>query len=282
MIWVRGELVQDDALCVNVLDRTFEHGLGLFETFRTWNGNASLLPLHLARLQASAQALGLPLDPGQLPDETAVEQFLELNKVSKSLGPARDLRMRITLSGGLATAAYGSSMVWMTAAPLPTPIRTPGAVITGYTAIGADDPLARHKTLNHWRKRIAYAEATTQGSDEVLCVTGDRLVCEGTRTNLFLVTGRWLRTPGLEQPLLPGIMRRVVLDRAAKLGIEVREGPLTFQQLFAADEAFLTSSVRGMLPIASLLGSELAAPGPLTRRLWNDILPWLDAGGGPQ
>ena len=46
-----------------------------------------------------------------------------------------------------------------------------------------------------------------------------------------------------------------------------------------AGEAFLTSSVRGMLPIARLMNAELPAPGPVTRRLWNDILPWLESGG---
>ena len=61
MIWVHGEIVPDDALGISVLDRTFEHGLGLFETFRTWNGHATLLDRHLDRLTRSAHELGLPL-----------------------------------------------------------------------------------------------------------------------------------------------------------------------------------------------------------------------------
>ena len=68
MLWVRGEVVSDDALTVSVRDRTFEHGLGLFESFRTWNGHPTLLDRHLERLQNSARELGLPLEPGQLPD----------------------------------------------------------------------------------------------------------------------------------------------------------------------------------------------------------------------
>src|SRR5438128_1858355 len=127
MIWFRGQIIAADALHIDILDRTFEHGLGLFETLRTWEGHPTLLPR----------------------------------------------------------------------------------------------PLARHKTLNYWRKRIAYTQAVEEGADEVLCVTPDGLVWEGTRSNIFLIKGRRLLTPATDGPLLAGIMRRVVLDHAARLGLEV-------------------------------------------------------------
>ncbi len=72
MIWTRGEIIPDEALRISVLDRTFEHGLGLFETFRTWNGHATLLDRHLERMRRSADELGLPLYTGDLPDFGAV------------------------------------------------------------------------------------------------------------------------------------------------------------------------------------------------------------------
>ena len=128
LIWVHGEIVPDDALRISVLDRTFEHGLGLFETFRTWNGHATLLDRHLERLLRSAHELGLPLESSQLPDAAAVFQLIEANRAS--LTPGEDVRLRLTLSGGLATTSVSSSVLWMTAGPLPPPIREPGAVIT--------------------------------------------------------------------------------------------------------------------------------------------------------
>ena len=85
-------------------------------------------------------------------------------------------------------------------------------------------------------------------------------------------------TPGLEGPLLPGVMRRLVLDRAAHIGLDVEEGPLPPERAASVSEAFLTSSVRGVLPIARLLDAELPAPGPVTERLWNDVLSWLQRG----
>src|SRR3954454_2961078 len=104
MIWVGGEIVPDDAVTVGVLDRTFEHGLGLFETFRTWNGHATLLPRHLDRIRAAARALGLALDPALLPDEEAVRAL------GRAEGRLSDARFRITLSGGLSETVGG--LLW--------------------------------------------------------------------------------------------------------------------------------------------------------------------------
>ena len=75
MIWFRGEIVPDEAVKIGALDRTSEQGLGLFETFRTWNGHPTLLGRHLARMRSSARELGLTVDPGDWPDEAAVREL---------------------------------------------------------------------------------------------------------------------------------------------------------------------------------------------------------------
>ncbi len=275
MIWSRGELIPDESLRISVLDRTFEHGLGLFETFRTWNGHATLLGRHLDRMVRSAGALGLDLDPRDLPDETAVIRLLRAVEPAES----SDLRFRLILSGGL-SASSSASRLWMTAGPL-APTSPHRGVCCIHRSILADpaDPLARHKTLNYWRRRIEQERAAAEGADEVVCVTPDGLICEGTRSNLFLVRGGVLITPGIDGPLLDGIMRRVVIERARKMDIEVVEGPVPLGAIDAATEAFLTNSVRGILPVARLLHAGWSAPGLLTRRLWETILPWLRSGG---
>jgi branched-subunit amino acid aminotransferase/4-amino-4-deoxychorismate lyase len=277
MLWARGKLVRDDAPAVSVFDRTFEHGLGLFETFRTWNGRPTLLDRHVARLKASARALGLPLEPAQLPDARAVLDVIEANREALHLGP--DARVRITLSGGLSTTPPSGSLLWMTAGPLPPPQREPGVIISRSFEVVADDPLARHKTLNYWRRRIAYADAITAGADEVLCVTHDGLICEASRSNIFLVEAGRLYTPSLEGPLLAGIMRQVVLEKAGQAGVKVEAVALPIERITRADEAFLTNSVRGVIPVAQLMGVDLAAIGPVSRQLWNHVLSWLERGG---
>jgi branched-chain amino acid aminotransferase len=277
MLWIRGELVPDDALTVGVSDRTFEHGLGLFETFRTWNGHPALLDRHLDRLQSSAHELGLPLEAGQLPNFRAIAALIEASR--DIMPPGEDARLRITLSGGRATSPPSGSVAWLSVGPLPPPIREAGAIITQSIEVPSDDPLARHKTLNYWQKRIAHARALEAGADEILCVTHDRFICEASRSNFFLVRGGRVETPAKGGSLLPGVMRQVVLERARSLGMEVAEEALTIERLNTADEAFLTNSVRGILPVGRLMNVVLPAPGPVTIQLWNETSRWLESGG---
>ena len=278
MIWHRGELISDDALRISVRDRTFEHGLGLFETFRTWNGHPTLIGHHLERIERSARELGLFLDIAHLPDAWAVHRLIEANRDSLNFG--LDARLRITLSGGRSNPAIpGSSVLWMSVAPLPPVLRASGALITLECEVLEDDPLARHKTLNYWRKRLAQEKAAACGSDDALYLTPAGLICETTRANIFLVEAGRLHTPPTDSPLLPGVMRAVVIQCAMRLGIDVVVEPLPRERLATADEAFLTNSVRGMLPTARLMDRELPVLGPMTKQLWDEILPWLQSGG---
>ena len=228
-------------------------------------------------MHRSARDLGLPLEPAQLPDAQAVLGLIDANRTR--LTPGQDVRLRLTLSGGVPTKPISETVLWMTAGPLPTPVPESGVVIIQSIQVSENDLLARHKTLNYWRKRIAQAQAAANGSDDVLCLTPAGLICETSRANIFLIEGRRLITPDLEGPLLPGIMRAVVLERASHWASRSMQGPLPRDRVAIADEAFLTSSLRGMLPIARLLDRELPAPGTMTRRLWSDILPRLRTGG---
>ena len=277
MIWVRGTLVADKTLQVSVLDRTFEHGLGLFETLRTWNGHPTLLERHLDRMKRSGLELGLPLDPSHLPDAQAVRELIEANHASGTSD--HDVRLRITISGGRSDTANSESAVWMSVSPLPPPIRESAAVIRSEAIVTEDDPLARHKTLNYWRKRLAQEQAAACGSDDALFLTPAGLICETSRANIFLLVGRRLHTPSADGPLLPGIMRGAVIEQAQRIGLDVVVEPLPRERITTADEAFLTNSVRGMIPIGRLLDRDLPAPGPVTRDLWTEILPWLESGG---
>lgn len=242
LAWTRDGISPADRIRIGIDDRAFEHGLGLFETFRTWDGRAPLLDRHLARLRASAAALGLAIDPSSLPDASAVAALLAAEGSPDSL-------CRLTATGG--TAAGGPPIVWMTARPLP-----PAPASEGYAvgpvpwAIDHRDPLARHKSLNYWLRRLAFESARPRGLDEVLLRTADGRDQEGSRTNLFLVRGGGLITPTTDGPIVPGILRAVAIECARGAGIPVRESDGFSEEDWAqADDAFLTNSVRGIIPI---------------------------------
>lgn len=272
LIWHQGRVIPADELRLSPLDRAFEHGLGLFETLRAWNGRPTLLDRHRQRMRASAHALGLVLDDAQFPDEQAALALL-------SATGATDHRLRITLTGGLSNADGRESMLWMTAGPLPSPPKGPGAVATSTLEVAASDPLARHKTLNYWRMRSTHEQAAIRGDDEVLCVTPDGRVHQGTRTNIVYVESGVILTPADDGPVLPGIMREVVMEHAQKHGLSVRREPTPLERLREADEAFLTSSVRGIVPLIQVMDRRWPAPGEWTRMLWNTLLPWLESEG---
>ena len=283
MIWVDGRIVADDDLKVSVLDRTFEHGLGLFETFRTWNGRAPLLERHLARLERSAKELGIPSGSVVLPDQDAVERLVDRSGIGK------DVALRITLTGGFDTSQ--GSTLFMRARPLPPDLRHDGAIVDiGTWRVAMVDPLARHKSLNYWARRRAYESASAMGFDETLSEFDEFSVevaaLEGSRTNLFVRIGDTLKTPPLSLPIVPGIMRGLVIETARELGIDVIErAPVVHQAFVHSQEVFLTNSVRGIIPVSKLIRAERSrafdwpAPGTLTQRLMILTSDRLRSGG---
>jgi branched-subunit amino acid aminotransferase/4-amino-4-deoxychorismate lyase len=245
----------------------------------------------------SAHELGIPLDPKDLPDEAAVQGLLSACQTSA------DVLLRITCSGGTSQptpvlqasagrgvsqthpgrrrAASGTStdtgaaVVWMRVAELPPPPPPEGLKVATSWVVARDDPLAHHKSINYWRLQFHHQLAGQAGFDEVLSRTPDRAFWEGTRTNLFLVIGNRLLTPRASGPILPGIMRSLVLERAKGLGVPAVEGRVTESDFQEATEAFLTNAVRGILPVGHCLRRFDPIPGPVTSRLWDDVLQWL-------
>lgn len=265
MIWVAGKVVSDGALTVGVLDRALEHGLGLFETLRTWDGRAPLLGRHLNRMAASAAELGLPYGAVLPPDDGDVARLV----AAQGLGG--DVVLRITLTGG--TDESGGATLWMRAGPLPAPVSRSGAVVALGPEVAVNDPLARHKTLNYWARRLAYESYRRLGYDEVLSVSrgllrGGPAAWEGSRTNLFAVRNDTLMTPRLTGPIVPGVMRALVVEAASRLPLSIQDDQyLLRDELAAADEVFLTNSVRGLIPVARIDDMRWPVPGEWTRRL---------------
>jgi branched-subunit amino acid aminotransferase/4-amino-4-deoxychorismate lyase len=271
MIWVGGRIVADDALRISVLDRTFEHGLGLFETLRTWNGRPTLLGRHLDRLKRSAEELRIPLDADQTPTADDVRALLDAD------AREGDALLRITLSGGLSETA--GSTLWMRSSPLPPPSPATG-VRLGPAGTAREDKLAGYKSLNYWPYRLLHEGCRAEGFDECLTVDAGGSVREGSRTNIFIVVDGGLMTPPRDGRIVPGIMRGVVIERADALGIDVEEAALNlFDPRIRPEEVFLTNAVRGVVPVGSWGDARFPAPGPLTGRIRDDVNAWLESGG---
>ncbi|MDG3002721.1 aminotransferase class IV [Paludisphaera mucosa] len=272
MIWTRGAILADDALVISARDRAFEHGLGLFETLRTWNGRPTLLPRHLDRLRRSAEALGIPLDLGALPTADDARSLLAADRRDG------DAMLRITLTGGL-SASEGSTL-WMRSSPLPP--TAVGGIRLGTIGPARQDPLAGHKSLNYWSYRLLQEQARAEGCDEGLLIDKAGCVLEGSRTNVFFVIRGGLTTPPCDGRIVPGIMRGLVVERARASGLDVGEAPLgLLDRRLDPEEVFLTNAVRGVIPVGRWGEAHFPAPGPTTARVREAVLHWLEAGGSP-
>lgn len=289
MIWVEGRIVGDEELHISALDRTFEHGLGLFETLRTWGGHPTLLPRHLDRLMRSGRMLDLEIDSSSLPDAPAVASLLAAD------GRAGDAVLRITASGG--DPSTRRPVVWMRSAELPM---MAGTATCRLELIGGG-PLDEHKSLNYLERREAFQRAQSGGWDETLRCTADGEIREGSRTSIFAVRGGRVWTPPLRgaastpggwgkspevrpgrqpgpSPIVPGVMRRLVIEQAAMMGVSVVEDILQVNEVPEYEEMLLTNSVRGIQPVSRVGEVVLDAPGPLTTCLWSALRTRLESG----
>ena len=273
-VYLNGEMVARSEARVSVMDYGFQYGYGLFETMRAYGGPARggcvfRLDRHLGRLSRTAVLLGLAVDAGELAD--AVGRSLEAN----GLG---DARIRITVSAGEGSAVPDAAScarptVLVVAAayePLPQEAYRRGfrAILSSITR-NSLSPLSAVKSISFLASMMARQEARDAGVDEAVCLNERGMVAEASMSNLFVVAGGVLRTPGLDNGILPGVTREAVLELAAGAGIAIDEGDITPDELAAADEAFLTNSVMEVMPLTALSGRPIGSrtPGAVTLRL---------------
>jgi branched-chain amino acid aminotransferase len=258
---------------IPVGDRGFLYGDGLFETMLMRGGEIPLLPLHLARMRASARALGIPFDPDRA-GQACIDLVSAVRTAEASGGgntAGAEFVVRLTLSRGPA----GKRGYQPPPDPAPTtmvavaPYQRPTGPLSAITAsfrIHENSPLTAHKSLSALEKVLAKSEAAQSGCDEALLLNQAGRIAEGAATNLFIVRqGLWM-TPPLTDGCLPGVMRQRILNLTHGL-----EWKITPADLFRCDGAYLTNAVQGCLPLAALDGRGLpwGSPPPFLHRLWT-------------
>jgi branched-chain amino acid aminotransferase len=270
---IDGELVAPDAAKVSIFDRGFLYGDSVFETLRTYGGRAYALHEHVARLEWSARRvfIELPVPQRVLADEvtrtlTAVDNPESFIRVMVTRGRAESL--------GLDPALAGTPTRVVIVGPLQTPPAEAyehGVAVTCYRTQRLADATdaAGAKVGNYLVAVLAQRAAKLAGAAESLVIDAHGHVIEGANSNLFAVIAGRLVTPPEDAGILPGITRARVLEVARDLGLPVELRPLTVNELMGADEAFVSSTIREVLPVVAVDGSTVAdgRPGPWTRKL---------------
>jgi branched-chain amino acid aminotransferase len=272
---VNGRVFDQDHAFISVFDHGFLYGDGVYETLRTYNGRLFLFDRHMRRLRHSAEmlALGVPLSNEQIAariDDTVLAAGLRRDQ---------DAYVRIMVTRGIGDLSYDPAatpepsivVIVKPHVDLPADMMTNGVKAALVPIVrnhpGSVNPLI--KSNNLLNSALAMQEAVRRGAFEGIMRNYRGELAECSTSNLFVVRDGAALTPPLESGLLPGITREFLLEIGPEAGVPVREQVLRDQDLFGADECFLTSTTREVVPIVRVddcvIGS--GKPGAVTQRL---------------
>jgi branched-chain amino acid aminotransferase len=274
---VNGRTVDQEHAVISVFDHGFLYGEGVYETLRTYNSQPFLFDRHMRRLRNSAgmMALSVPLD-----DAALDARFRETMRAANlGDGPGREAYIRVLVTRGIGELTYDP-------AATPTPsivvivkplVEPPREVFERGVAVSLVPIVRNHpgsvnpiiKSNNLLNNALAMQEAFRRGGYEGVMRNYRGELAECTQSNLFVVRNGEALTPPIDAGLLPGITRAFLFEVGAERGIRVREAVLRDDDLFGADEAFLTSTTREVVPIVKVddrtIGSGM--PGQVTAAL---------------
>jgi branched-chain amino acid aminotransferase len=277
---VNGRVFDQEHAVISVFDHGFLYGEGVYETLRTYNGQPFLFDRHMRRLRASAGMLALDVPPGDAAIDERCRQTMRVAALGETAGGEAYIRILVTrgigdLTYDLAACPAPSIVIIVKQHQEPPPEVFDRGVKVALVAIVRNHPDTvnpRIKSNNLLNNALAMQEAFRRAAFEGVMRNYKGELAECTQSNLFVVKNGVALTPPLDAGLLPGITREFLLEVGADIGIEVRDAVLHDEDLFGADEAFLTSTTREAVPIVQVdervIGS--GRPGPVTRALLEE------------
>lgn len=275
-IYLNNKFVTDKEAVVSVFDHGFLYGDGVYETIRSYGPRIFMRDEHLLRLFRSAAEIGLAMPIPVKNWGDILQEAMIRNEVGTDL---QDAYLRITVSRGagdigLDPALCSSPTVVVMAKPLVPPAthlyETGVNVIVASTKRNLPSALPPQiKSTNFLNNIQAKREAIAAGAFDSILLNWEQHLTECTISNVFFVMNGTLRTPALECGLLDGITRSIVIRLAGKLNMHVEEGRYTVDQLYRADECFLTNTSMEIMPVTSVDRRPVGngKPGPLTLKL---------------
>src|SRR5262245_20163374 len=274
---VNGRVSDQEHAAISVFDHGFLYGEGVYETLRTYNGQPFLFDRHMTRLRKSAGMLALEVP---LSDAAIDARFRDTMKAA-GLGDSPQLMyyISILITLGIVELTYDP-------AACPTPsvvvivkpnVDPPKDVFEKGVKVALVPVVRNHpgsvnpliKSNNLLNNALAMQEAFRRGGYEGVMRNYKGELAECTQSNLFIVKNGAALTPPLAAGLLPGITRAFLFAVGQERGIPVREAVLRDEDLFGAEESFLTSTTREVVPIVQVDDRTIGGgkPGPVTKAL---------------
>lgn len=266
-VYLNGAFVEEDHATISIDDRGFLFADGVYEVVHVYNGRLFAWNEHMERLERSLDGIEISGVDTDVLAEAASTLLAEFSDPEGALyiQITRGVQKRSHAPPASGTVAP-TVLMWVR----PVSPISEETIQHGVSMITVpDDRWAKVwiKTVGLLPNVLAKGKAVRQNAFDAIFIR-DGIVMEATAANVFIVKDGVLGTAPVTNYILPGITRAVVLDIAAQLGISVDLRPFTTEQLYEADEAFLTGTLTEVLPIAQVDGRALANPsGPIARRL---------------
>jgi D-alanine transaminase len=267
LLYLNGEIIDERGASISVNDRGFVFADGIYEVIRVFDGQPFELDRHIDRLERSAAALRLQLDPSAEAISQIAQELLAREGAAEAQIYIQVTRGQAPRGHAIPAGIKPTTLIAIRPALAPAPeiLKNGAGAITV-----PDDRWSRCdvKAIGLTANVLARSQAVDAGAYEAIFVR-DGTVTDAASCNVFAVFGMTLMTAPCSNYILWGITREVTLEIAREDGIDTQELSFRAEQLREADEIFVTGTSSGIVPIVTLDGAVVGTGrvGPVTRRL---------------
>jgi len=276
MVNVNGRILDREHAVISVFDHGFLYGEGIYEVLRTYDGVPFLFDRHMRRLRASASMIHLDVP---LSDDELTRRASETMAAADLGKDGREAYLRILITRGVGEITYdpaacpepGIVIIAKPHVDAPASAYADGVMVSLVGILrnhpGSVNPII--KSNNLLNNALGSQEAFRRGAFEGVMRNYRGEIAECTTANIFIVKDGAASTPPLDAGLLAGITREFLFEVAREVGVPMRQQVMHDADLFGADEAFLTSTTREVVPIVKVDDRVIGdgRPGPVTQKL---------------
>ena len=278
VVYIDGNFYSKSEAKISVYDHGLLYGDGVFEGIRAYNGIVFKLKEHIDRLYQSAHTIMLEIPMTKAEMINAVRETLNKNKL-------RNAYIRLVITRGIGDLGLDPKKCQRPTIIIiaESAMRLVGGkeakekgittLITWVKRDPVDATTHEVKSLNYLNSILAKLDANAVGIEEAIMLSSQGFISEGVGENIFMVRDGKVITPPASAGILEGITRKVIMKLAEKLGYSVIERDITPNELFNADEVFLTGTAAEVLPVREInkriIGEGI--PGPFTKRLIEEF-----------
>ncbi|OHW62093.1 aminodeoxychorismate lyase [Andreesenia angusta] len=265
-IYVNEELMPSNSRALKLTDG-YSFGYGLFETVKVLDGELVFWQEHMERLARGLSKIGMASDLDRDDMEKSAKHLISLNKLEEGA-----LKVIVSKSGDSRDTVLSTRV-----AEYPAALYERGFKLKlSGSRRNTHSLMPRLKSLNYMENMLERNMALKVGFDDCLFLNTEGYLAETSISNLFYVKDGSLYTPSLESGILDGIVRGKVISAAISLGLEVFEGEYSLEELLSSEEAFLTNSLMGLMPVSEIedVKKDIKFDGVLGKlqRLYGDML----------